>query len=244
MARILITGSSDALGLGSLTAKRLIAQGHKVVLHARNANRAEDAAAACPGSEAVLIGDLSSLEETKALAAQADALGPYDAVVHNAGLYSGNMFAVNTLAPYVLTSLMQKPKRLVYISSGMHYGGRANLGEGQDITRSSYGDTKLHDVMLAKAFARRWAKDGVEVFSADPGWVPTKMGGASATGSIEDALDTFVMVTMGKKAARYRSGGYFVGSREKKPLAVAEDVELQDRLLAELARISGITAPG
>ncbi|KAK0725937.1 hypothetical protein B0H67DRAFT_480349 [Lasiosphaeris hirsuta] len=250
MARIFITGSSDALGLGSRTAKRLIAQGHQVVLHARNAQRATDAAAACPGSAGVLIGDLSQLGEVKALAAQADALGPYDAVVHNAGLYTGpDTFAVNTLAPYVLTSLMRRPRRLVYVSSGLHYGGRAHLGgegegkgEGEgDVVRSSYADTKLHDVVLAKAFARRWGyRHGVEAFSVDPGWVPTKMGGEGATGSMEEALDTFVMVTLG---TGLRNGGYFAGSHEKTPLAVAEDVGLQDRLLAELARISGVTVP-
>src|ERR1700750_2215707 len=111
MARIFVTGSSDGLGL--LTAKDLVAKGHKVTLHARNESRAKDASSACPGAETVLIGDLSSMAETKRLAADANKLGKFDVVIHNAGLYRGGfrktpeglpaLFAVNTLAPYILT---------------------------------------------------------------------------------------------------------------------------------------------
>jgi len=240
MGRYFITGSSD--GLGSLAALRLIALGHAVVLHARNAQRATDAASACPGSVAVVIGDLTSLAETKALASAANAHGPYDGVVHNAGLYraASGIFEVNTLAPYVLTCLMAKPKRLVYLSSGLHQTGQPRL---DDIHRSGYGDTKLHDVMLAKAFARRWAKEGVEAFSMDPGWVPTKMGGASATGSTEDAVDTIVMLALGEGAAKGKGGRYFFKSAERKSSAIADDQALQDRLLDVLGAISGVTAP-
>lgn len=210
MGRYFITGSSD--GLGSLAAVRLISQGHAVVLHARNAQRA------------------------------ADAYGPYDDVVHNAGLYraASGIFEVNTLAPYVLTCLMAKPKRLVYLSSGLHQTGRPRLG---NIQQSGYGDTKLHNVMLAKAFARRWAGDGVEAFSMDPGWVPTKMGGASAPGSTEDAVDTIVMLALGEPGAKGKSGRYFFKSAERKSSAVADDQALQDRLLGVLAAISGVKAP-
>jgi NAD(P)-dependent dehydrogenase (short-subunit alcohol dehydrogenase family) len=87
MARIFITGSSD--GLGSLTARTLVKNGHRVVLHARNAERAKDAAAACPGAETVLVADLSSFAETKRLAEDVNKLGAFDCIVHNAGLYRG-----------------------------------------------------------------------------------------------------------------------------------------------------------
>lgn len=83
MAKIFITGSSD--GVGSLAAKALAGSGHTVYLHARNAQRAADARAACPQARDVLVGDLSSVEETKALAGQVNELGPWDAIVHNAG---------------------------------------------------------------------------------------------------------------------------------------------------------------
>ncbi|AEO64835.1 uncharacterized protein THITE_2048539 [Thermothielavioides terrestris NRRL 8126] len=251
MARFFITGSSD--GLGSLTAKRLIAQGHQVVLHARNADRARDASAACPGAEAVLVGDLSSIDETKALAAEADKLGPYEAVIHNAGVYIGmervpgksglpTLFTVNTLAPYLLTCLMRKPRRLIFVSSGLHMGGQPNVGGArQRLLSSSYSDSKLHNVMFAKAFARRWPDVGC--YSANPGWVPTKMGGPSAPGRIDDGVNTYVMLALGDGQAGWSPGGYFVNSQERRPSAVAGDAKLQDQLLADLADISGVSVP-
>jgi NAD(P)-dependent dehydrogenase (short-subunit alcohol dehydrogenase family) len=251
MARFFITGSSD--GLGSLTAKRLIAEGHQVVLHARNADRARDASAACPAAKAVLVADLSSIDETKALAAEADRLGPYDAIIHNAGVFLGmdrvpgksglpTLFTVNTLAPYMLTCLMARPKRLVYVSSSMHASGQPKLsGNGKQILASSYSDSKLHNVMFAKAFARRWQQVGCH--TVDPGWVPTKMGGRSAPGRIEDGVDTFVMLALGQGESGWSHGGYFVNSKERQPSGVTEDVRLQDQLLAELAGISGVEIP-
>src|SRR4051812_47766319 len=124
MARIFITGSAD--GLGQLAAKSLIAQGHQVVLHARNENRAKEALNKVPGAEAALTADLGSIDETKQLATKVNTLGAFDAVIHNAGVYrtsAKDIFAVNTLAPYILTCLIQKPKRLIYLSSDMHAGG-------------------------------------------------------------------------------------------------------------------------
>src|SRR5438128_52402 len=115
MARIFITGSADGLGL--LSAKALVADGHQVVVHARNAARAQDALARTPGAETVLTADLSRIEDTKLLAAKVNKLGLFDAVIHNAAVYHspGNeIFAVNTLAPYILTCLIQKPQRLIY----------------------------------------------------------------------------------------------------------------------------------
>ncbi|KAK7061693.1 putative short-chain dehydrogenase reductase sdr protein [Favolaschia claudopus] len=239
MLRFFITGSSDGIGL--LTAQRLVANGHSVVLHARNASRAEETRAKCPEASAVLVGDLSSLDETKALAAEANKLGPYEAVLHNAGVYSGpSLLTVNTLAPYVLTCLMNKPKQLLFVSSGMHFAGRANVDGGEEqLRRSGYGDTKLHDVMLGKIFAQRW-KD-VTSFAADPGWVPTKMGGASAPGSIEESVRTFTMAALGQTKAK--SGAYLVNSKEQEPNTVAADEATQERLVKLLETMSGTKIP-
>lgn len=247
MARIFITGSSD--GLGSLTAQRLIKQGHSVVLHARNAQRAADAGAACPGSEAVLVADLTSIDETKTLAAEADKLGPFDCVMHNAGLFTGmervkgksglpSLFAVNTLAPYLLTCLMERPKRLVYVSSGMHRGGRPRL---DSLEGSVYADSKLHDIMLAKVFARRFK--GVESNAVDPGWVPTKMGGQNAPGDIEATVRCFTMLALGEGDAEGKTGRYFYNSAATSCLKVADDEAAQDGLLKRLAEISGVEPP-
>ncbi|CAN8099510.1 unnamed protein product [Discula destructiva] len=252
MARILITGSSD--GLGALTAQRLIAQGHQVVLHARNAARAADAQKTTPGATACLVGDLSSLAETKALAEAANALGsgggggggvPFDCVVHNAAMGTRAtgpaLFRVNVLAPYVLTCLMQPPpRRLVYIGSSLHRGGRPRL---DSLEASGYGDTKLHDVMLAKAFARRWGARGVESNAADPGWVPTKMGGAGAPDDIEVGVATFAMVVLGEGAAKGVSGKYFKDCKVMDSAPAADDEVLQEGLLEKLAEMSGIAVP-
>src|SRR6202795_4775878 len=130
MARVFITGSSD--GLGRMAAQLLVEQGHSVALHARNQERGKQALAAVPEAETVVIGDLASIAQTRKVAEQVNALGSFDAVIHNAGIgYSESrriatedglpqVFSVNTLAPYILTALIQKPKRLVYLSSGLH----------------------------------------------------------------------------------------------------------------------------
>src|SRR5579863_6408099 len=130
MARIFITGSTD--GLGRTAAELLIEQGHRVVLHARNEQRAEAAMAGVPGAEAVVTGDLSSMAQTRGVAVQVNALGAFDAVIHNAAVgYReprrietedglSHVFAVNTMAPYLLTALIMRPGRLVYLSSLLH----------------------------------------------------------------------------------------------------------------------------
>ena len=184
MARILITGSSD--GLGSLAARALVQKGHSVVLHARNDQRAQDARTACPGAETCVVADLSDISQTKRLAEDINHLGAFDAVIHNAGLYTGpyrktkegwpSIFAVNTLSPYILTCLIKpKPQRLVFVSSGLHNGGDAKLhditwnerGERGFRDFQAYSDTKLHDILLASFFAKRWPNGTSN--SLDPG---------------------------------------------------------------------------
>lgn len=257
MARIFITGSSD--GLGSLVAQRLVKDGHQVVLHARNASRAKDAIAACPGAETVLTADLSSMSQTKKLADDVNALGSFDAVIHNAGLYRGDfrktedglpsLVAVNTIAPYILTCLIQRPKRLIYLSSGMHSGGDGSLrdvtwaerGEKAWSAHQAYGDSKLHNVILAKAFASAWPD--VCSNSLDPGWVATKMGGAGAPGDLNAAVESYVMLATGEGAGK-RSGKYFKpGKVEGRPKAVADDKKVQLRLLSICEQVSGIKVP-
>ncbi len=193
MARIFITGSSD--GLGRMAAQLLIEQGHRVVLHARNERRGEEALAAVPGAEAVVIGDLASIAQTRRVADQVNRLGSFDGVIHNAAVgyreprriatEDGlpHVFAINTLAPYILTALIERPKRLVYLSSGLHRSGDATLTDLAWVHRpwqgqQAYADTKLHDVLLAFAVARLWPD--VLSNALEPGWVATKMGGPGA----------------------------------------------------------------
>ena len=251
MARVFITGSSDGLGL--LAGRQLAGEGHEVVLHARNERRAADARAALPAASAVVIGDLVSLDGMRQVAAQANAAGPFDAVIHNAAVgYRerrqktpdglNHVFAVNTLAPYLLTALITRPRRLIYLSSGLHRGATAALNDLQWERRSwngmqAYSDTKLHDVVLAFAAARRWP----DLFAnaLEPGWVPTKMGGSGAPDDLEAGAATQVWLAVSDDPAAAVSGRYFYHLRPREADPVARDPEVQQRLLEICASLSG-----
>ena len=240
MARIFITGSAD--GLGQLAAKSLVAQGHQVVLHARNAERAKLALDSVPGAEHVLIADLSSMEETKKLAAEVNAIGHFDVIIHNAGVYqvAANLtFAVNTMAPYILTALIHRPERMIYLSSEMHMQGNPELVDlAYKIDQTSYSDSKMQVLMLSRAVAHRWP----EVFSnaVDPGWVPTKMGGAGAPDNLEEGFQTQEWLEVSDDKEARVSGRYFHHRKEAKYLAAADDIHIQDKLLAICEQLSGV----
>lgn len=243
MSRIFITGSADGLGL--LAAKLLVAQGHSVVLHARNAERARQALEKIPQAEAALSADLSVMEEAIKLAGDVNALGRFDAVIHNAGVYqvSGKLiFAVNVLAPYILTCLIEKPGRLVYMSSGLHMQGAPHLSElSAGTPECSYSDSKLYDVMLAMAVARKWP----EVYSnaVNPGWVPTKMGGPNAPDNLQDGVETQIWLATGNDGQAMVTGRYFHHQQEARFNPIAADIHVQDDLLTVCGLISGIRFP-
>ena len=256
MARILITGSSD--GLGRMAAQLLVEEGHAVTLHARNQARAGEAAAAVPGAEACLVADLSSIAETRRLAAEANASGRFDAVIHNAAIGFrerrrvetedglAHVFAVNTLAPYILTALIDRPGRLVYVSSELHRRGDQSLDDLNWTRRTwrgnqAYSDTKLHDALLAFAIARRWP--GTLANALEPGWVATKMGGAHATGDLDAAHRTQAWLATSDDPAATVTGGYFYHMRPRKPSGATADTGRQDLLLSECERFSGVSMP-
>jgi len=243
MANIFITGSAD--GLGQLSATALIAQGHQVVLHARNAERAVIARQKNHGAAAVLVADLSDTQETIRLAEAANAYANFDAVIHNAGVYRASakdMFAVNTLAPYILTSLIKKPGRLIYLSSGMHLHGEAKLDCFQhNINRINYSDTKLHVLMLCKAVARRWPT--VFANTVNPGWVPTKMGGQGAPDDLHKGYETQVWLAVREDAKAKVSGQYFFHQRVERYNRMADDIKLQEEFLRVCNEITGIEFP-
>ncbi len=244
MASIFITGSAD--GLGQMSADLLIKQGHKVVLHARNAERGREALKKTPGAEAVLTGDLSNIAETKVLAEKANKSGLFDAVIHNAGVYQTSarqIFAVNTLAPYILTCLIKKPKRLIYLSSGMHLRGRPKLEYFKDrVDRISYSDSKLHVMMLTLAVARKWP----DVYSnaVDPGWVPTNMGGKNAPDDLQKGYETQSWLAVGDDEKAKASGRYFFHQKERPYNPTADDLTLQEEFLMLLQEVTGVSFPG
>ena len=243
MATIFITGSAD--GLGQLAAKALIAQGHKVVLHARNEKRGQEALDSVPGAESVVTADLASIDQTKQLASKVNALGKFDAVIHNAGLYQASaeeIFAVNTLAPYILTCLIQRPERLVYLSSGMHLQGRAKLESIKtNISRITYSDSKLHVLMFSMAVARKWPE--VYANAVDPGWVPTKMGGQGAPDDLQKGYETQVWLAVSDDEKAKVSARYFHHQEESRHNPEADDVQLQERFLSLCKEITGTSFP-
>lgn len=241
MARIFITGSTD--GLGELAAKMLITQGHKVVLHARNEKRREEALNKVPRAESILIADLNSFEETKQLASEVNALGEFDAVIHNAGVYNASakeIFAVNVLAPYILTCLIKLPQRLIYLSSGLHLQGQSQFGSLRtNLGQISYSDSKLYVLMLSNAVARKWPH--VYSNAVDPGWVPTRMGGKGAPGNLQKGYETQVWLAASNDENAKVSGRYFFHQKESRHNAEADDVRLQEELLNLCKEITGIS---
>ncbi len=175
MRRVFITGSTDGLGRGA--AEALIKEGHQVVLHARSKERAAALADLKPRAAGIVVGDLASAAQTRSLADQVNKLGRMDAIIHNAGIFReasrgatpeghAKVLAVNVLAPYMLTSLIERPDRLVYLSSSMHRGGEGPLDDIDWSKRSwdtyrAYSESKLYVTALAFAVARRVA-EGVE----------------------------------------------------------------------------------
>ena len=252
MARVFITGSADGLGL---IAGRLLAEsGHSVTLHARHGQRAEDAKRALPASEAVLVGDLASMRETRELARQVNERGPYDAVIHNAGVgYQEprietpdgleHIFAINVMAPYLLTALIAGPKRLIYLSSGMHRGGNPDhLEDAQWKTRrwssaQAYSDSKFYDAVLAFAVAR--LRPHVFSNAVEPGWVPTKMGGRSAPDDLHLGAATQVWLATSDDAAANVSGEYFYHQQTHSVHPAVRSEDVQNALLRYCAELSG-----
>jgi NAD(P)-dependent dehydrogenase (short-subunit alcohol dehydrogenase family) len=255
MAHIFITGSTDGLGLAA--AQSLIDDGHEVVLHARSAERGSVLAAVLPHSAGLVVGDLSSAVETRSIADQVNAIGRMDAIIHNAGIYRersrgstpeghATTFAVNTLAPYLLTALIERPRRQIYLSSGLHRGGEGSLRDIDWIKRrwdsgQAYAETKLQVAALAFALARRWPN--LLSNAVDPGWVRTKMGGRWAPVGLDAGQRTQTWLAVSNDPAAMVNGHYWHHLREEQPAGEVTDIAFQDRLLAELRDITGVALP-
>ncbi len=254
--KFFVTGSSQ--GIGTETAAQLIAHGHEVVAHARNPERAEATWKALPQALAVVVGDLESIEETKALAETAGELGPYTAIVHNAGI-GGNIphrsvtkdglekiFQVNVLGPYLLTCLMEPPERLIYLTSGLEAQGKADFEDPLYERKAwkgmqAYSDSKLFDVMLAFAVARRWPQ--VLSNAVDPGWIKTRMGGPGAPDPLPLGAETQVWLATSNDPAALVTGRYFKHLQELRANPAAYEEANQEALLSLCSRLTGVPFP-
>jgi NAD(P)-dependent dehydrogenase (short-subunit alcohol dehydrogenase family) len=255
MVTVLVTGSTD--GIGRQTALDLIGSGHRVVVHARSDERAEQVRATVQGVAGVVVGDLASLGETRAVAEAAEGLAQYDAIIHNAGVGGAekrrvtddgfeHIFQVNVLAPYVLTCLISAPARLVYLTSGLQAQGRAHLDDLQFERRpwngrQAYSDSKFWDVVLAFAAARHWPRTLSN--AVDPGWIKTRMGGSGATDELPEGADTQVWLATSDDPAATVTGRYFMRRRELRANPAAYDIDVQESFLQAAAQLTGVQLP-
>jgi len=256
MSRILITGSAQ--GIGAECARQLLSMGHDVVLHARSDERAEAARAANPGAAGCVVGDLASMESTRHLAAVANVEGPFDAVIHNAGIGGGGngrhetvdglerIFHTNVVGPYLLTALMPVAPRVIYLTSGLESAGRWTPVDLQWREREwdgmqAYSDSKLHDSMLSFEIAARHPESIVNV--VDPGWIKTKLGGPDAWDPVEEGAETQVWLATSDDELATASGRYVKRREVHEPNPTVNDAEARAQLIAELERLTGVPLP-
>ncbi|MEK9284709.1 MULTISPECIES: SDR family NAD(P)-dependent oxidoreductase [unclassified Bradyrhizobium] len=255
MAFIFITGSTD--GLGRAAAQSLIGDGHRVVLHARSADRAASIGELASRASGVAVGDLRSAADVRSIADQVNAIGRTDAIIHNAGIYTegsrgstpeghAGVLAINALAPYILAALIQRPDRLVYLSSGLHRSGEGSLDDLDWKKRSwgpakAYAESKLHVVALAFALARRWPQ--VLSNAVDSGWARTKMGGPGAPVDLDTGQRTQTWLAVSEEPAAMVSGRYWHHLRQEQPVSETADPKFQDRLIVRLGELTGVALP-
>lgn len=256
MSRIFVTGSAQ--GIGAETARQLIANGHEVVVHGRDQERTAAALEANPEALAAVTGDLASIEATRNLAEQANAHGPYGAIIHNAGVGGASpehstttdgldlLFHVNVVAPYVLTCLMPLAPRLIFLTSVIEKKGQLRIDDLQWTTRDwdglqAYSDTKLHDSMLSFECAVRYP----DVISncVDPGWVKTRMGGPKASDPVETGAETQVWLATSVEPVARTSGQYIKRREVLTPNPLTQDADARRALVEELERITGLALP-
>ena len=236
--RILVTGSAD--GLGRAAADSLLSGGHDVVVHARNEDRAVSLAAFVDRGADIVVGDFTDRDAVRRIAAELNGRDPLDAVIHNAGVWRGRaVMPVNVIAPYLLTALLDGPRRNVYLSSGSHFGGRPSLAgiDWQGRAPGSYADSKLFITTLAAAVAR--LRPELISNAVDPGWVPTKMGGPGAPDDLDLGHQTQEWLAASDEPQALTSGGYWYHQQRRQPHRAVHDHTFQEQLLETLAGETG-----
>lgn len=199
---ILVTGATD--GIGRETARQLLALGHTVLVHGRNQDKAERAAAQLAKAQAQgkalpAWGDLSYLRQISALAQQVRArCQALDVLINNAGVMEKQhrlsedgfemTMAVNHFAPFLLTRLLldlvqaAPAGRIVTVSSMVHSSGSLDLGapsfqraRGGYSAYDAYCASKLANVLFTAELARRLAGTTVTANCLHPGVIDTKL---------------------------------------------------------------------
>jgi NAD(P)-dependent dehydrogenase (short-subunit alcohol dehydrogenase family) len=197
---ILITGATA--GIGRITARELAGAGARILLVARNRERAEatrEWIKAKTGNHLVdpIVADLSSLEGVRSVARQINSnVGGLDVLVNNVGAVFQRRaesvdgiemtFALNHLTPFLLTSLLldslrrRAPSRVVTVSSDAHRGARINFDdlEGRQRYRgwAAYGQSKLANLLFTYELAQRLEGSGIMANALHPGFVASEFG--------------------------------------------------------------------
>ncbi len=268
---VLVTGATD--GIGRETARGLAARGARVLLHGRDARRAETALRAIAFSTGndrleIVLADFTSLRQVRALAAEVHRrTDRLDVLVDNAGVWQARRhltedglettFQVNHLAPFLLTNLVldlllaAAPSRVVVVSSGVHQRAAVDLRDLQGERRydgtSAYGLSKLGNLLFAYELARRLQGSGVTVNALHPGAVSTKLlhAGFRASGGASPAQGarTAIYLASSPDVAAV-TGGYYVDERPATSSAASYDRDLQDHFWEISEELSGLAGAG
>jgi NAD(P)-dependent dehydrogenase (short-subunit alcohol dehydrogenase family) len=202
---VLVTGATS--GIGEATATRLAALGATVLAVGRTAPRGRAAVERIRASSAtaavrMLVADLAKQDDVRALAGEVNgSIGRLDVVINNAGVDVGARsvtpdgleltFAVNYLAPFLLTSLLvdllkaSAPSRIINVASSAYRGGEIDFDDLQNERRfgqRAYNNSKLALVLFTYELARRLDGTGVTANCVDPGFVRTSLGSTLAPG--------------------------------------------------------------
>lgn len=270
----LITGANS--GIGKVTALALARMGATVVMVCRDRAKGEAAQneiKAQSGNNAVdlLLADLASQQSIRQLVTDFQSrYKQLHVLINNAGLFVLNhtetgdgletTFAVNYLAPFLLTNLLldtlkaSAPARIINVSSDAHVGASLNMGDLQSKKRHGimhpYGQSKLAVVMFTYELARRLEGTGVTVNTLHPGFVATNIGRSGVNPLLRPILKLVfsrgISPEEGAKTTIYLatspdvegvSGKYFVKSTPRRSAPISYDVALQDQLWDESTKL-------
>jgi len=252
---VLITGATD--GIGKQTALELASRGAHVILHGRNADRGHDTVKQIRqitdnANVEFVKADFSSLKNVRALADQIQKKhSALHVLINNAGVYMNERrlskdgfemtFAVNHLAPFLLTNLLldllarSSPSRIINISSISHKRAQLDFdnlrGEKYFDAYGAYALSKLANVLFTAELATRLKDSRVTVNSVHPGVITTKLlyAGFGTNGSpVEEGAETPVYLATSREVENI-SGKYFARKREEEPSPLAHDAELRKK---------------